>query len=558
MDARAGARLYPTEGPHKVRTLRHYAWTGSPIMIRTRLTTFALVAMASAFAQSAFAEAPEALGKVHFQTSCKPDAQQLFDQGMLYQHSFWYRASQKSFEDALKADPECAIAYWGIALSLLYNPHVAPPVKNLAEGAAALEKGRALGAKTPRERDYIEALGAMYTDYDKVDHRTRVLAYLKAMEQLAQRYPDDDEAQIHYALALNVAASPADKTYANQLKGAAILEKIWTRQPEHPGIAHYLIHLYDTPALAEKGTRGGAPLRQGGAGRGARAAHAVAHFHPPRLLAGVDCFQHRIGARCEASWGSPRPAALDGLSGLCLSAARTGRQGQDRHRRHDEGHRPHGDFPSRAVRAGCFAGALRDRARRLEGRSRAASPPSPLANVQAITYFARALGAARSGNPDAAKIDIAKLVELRDKLRDAKDGYWSEQVDIQRQVATAWVLYAEGKRADALNAMSAAADAEDKTEKHPVTPGVPRPARELYGVMLLDSGNAKEALIAFEATLKKEPNRLGAYAGAATSAEKAGDKAKAREYYEKILAIADGADDSRTEIADARAYLKKL
>jgi tetratricopeptide (TPR) repeat protein len=184
--------------------------------------------------------------------------------------------------------------------------------------------------------------------------------------------------------------------------------------------------------------------------------------------------------------------------------------------------------------------------------------PSPLANVQAITHFVRALGAARSGNPEAAKVDIARLTELRDKLRDAKDGYWSEQVDIQRQVATAWVLYAEGKRDDALNAMSAAADAEDKTEKHPVTPGVPKPARELYGVMLLDSGNAREALTAFEATLKKEPNRLGAYVGAAASAERTGDKAKAKDYYEKIVAIADGADNSRTEVADARAYLKKL
>src|SRR4029077_14089556 len=157
--------------------------------------TGASLALSAAFGQTDDSK----LGKVHFETSCKPEAQQLFDQGMLYQHSFWYRASQKSFEDVLKADPECAIAYWVIALSLLYNPHVAPPVKNLGEGAAALEKGRAVGAKTPRERDYIEALGAMYTDYDKVDHRTRVLAYLKAMEQLAQRYPDDDEAQIHYA-----------------------------------------------------------------------------------------------------------------------------------------------------------------------------------------------------------------------------------------------------------------------------------------------------------------------------------------------------------------------
>jgi tetratricopeptide (TPR) repeat protein len=183
--------------------------------------------------------------------------------------------------------------------------------------------------------------------------------------------------------------------------------------------------------------------------------------------------------------------------------------------------------------------------------------PSPLAHVPAITHFARALGAARSGNPEAAKADIAKLGELRDKLRDAKDGYWSEQLDIQRQVASAWVLYAEGKPDDALIAMSAAADAEDKTEKHPVTPGVPKPARELYGVMLLESGNAKDALTAFEATLKKEPNRLGAYAGAAMAAEKSGESVKAQEYYTKVVTIAEGADRTRPEVADARAFLQK-
>jgi len=182
--------------------------------------------------------------------------------------------------------------------------------------------------------------------------------------------------------------------------------------------------------------------------------------------------------------------------------------------------------------------------------------PSPLAQVQAITYFARALGAARSGNPEAAKVDIAKLVELRDRLRDAKDAYWSEQVDIQSQVASAWVLYAEGKYDDALKAMSAAATAEDKTEKHPVTPGVPRPARELYGVMLLERGMPNEALAAFEATLKKEPNRLGAYVGAAKAADKAGDSGKARTYYEKVVTIAGGADGSRSDVADARAHLK--
>ena len=527
-------------------------------MIKTGLTTIAVAAVAWAFGPSASAAPPEALGKVHFETSCKPDAQQRFDHAMLYQHSFWYRASQNSFEDALKADPDCAIAYWGIALSLLYNPHVAPPVKNLAEGAAVLEKGKAAGAKTQRERDYIDALSAMYTDYDKIDHRTRVLAYLKAMEQLAQRYPDDDEAQIYYALALNVAASPADKTYANQLKGAEILEKIWTRQPEHPGIAHYLIHLYDTPALAEKGLAA--------ARRYAKVAPAAAHAQhmPSHIFTRLGYWQESIASNIESVRVAKDAAdfhdQLHAMDYLVYAYLQIGQDGKAKAVLDDmnavtgftETFLP-GPYalavsPARyAIERGDWKTAAGLQVR-----------PSPLANVQAITYSARALGAARSGNPEAAKIDIAKLAELRDKLRDAKDGYWSEQVDIQQRVATAWVLYAEGKRDDALKAMSAAADAEDKTEKHPVTPGVPKPARELYGVMLLDSGSAREALTAFEATLKKEPNRLGAYVGAATSAEKAGDKAKARDYYEKIVAIADGADNTRSEVADARAYLKKL
>jgi tetratricopeptide (TPR) repeat protein len=183
--------------------------------------------------------------------------------------------------------------------------------------------------------------------------------------------------------------------------------------------------------------------------------------------------------------------------------------------------------------------------------------PSPLAHVQAITHCARAIGAARSGNPEAAKADIARLGELRDKLRDAKDAYWSGQVDIQSQVAAAVVLFAEGKHDDALKAMSAAADAEDATEKHPVTPGVPKPAREWYGVLLLENGNASEALAAFEATLKKEPNRLGAYVGAAKAAEKADDLAKAQEYYKKVVAIAGDADKSRVEVGEARAFLTR-
>jgi len=214
----------------------------------------ALAAMSVSLSQPALAQSDDRkLGKVQFEISCKPEAQSQFNGAMLYQHSFWYRGSQKMFEDALKTDPECGIAYWGIALSLLYNPHAPPPTPNLPLGLAAIEKGKAIGAKTQRERDYLDALRVMYADYEKIDHRTRLLAYAKAMEALAQRYPKDDEAQIHYALALNTSASPADKTYANQLKGAAILEPIAKRQPQHPGVAHYLIHLYDYPVIAEKG-----------------------------------------------------------------------------------------------------------------------------------------------------------------------------------------------------------------------------------------------------------------------------------------------------------------
>ena len=522
------------------------------------LVLAASAASVISLSQPAVAQADnEKLGKVHFDTSCKPDAQKLFDQGMLYQHSFWYRASQKSFEETLKADPDCAIAYWGIALSLLYNPHVAPPVKNLAEGVAAIEKGKALHAKTQRERDYLDALAAMYTNYDKVDHRTRVLAYLKAMEQLAQRYPDDDEAQIHYALALNVAASPADKTYANQLKGAAILEKIWTRQPEHPGIAHYLIHLYDTPALAEKGLEA--------ARRYAKVAPAAAHAQhmPSHIFTRVGYWNESIASNIVAARVAKEAADLhEQLHAMDYLVYAYLQLGEDQKAKAVLDDMTTVSGFTETFLVGPYALAVSPARYAVErGDWKAAAAlqvrPSPLSQVQAITYSARALGAARSGDPQAAKADIAKLAELRDKLREAKDTYWSEQVDIQWQVATAWVLYAEGKRDDALKAMSAAADAEDKTEKHPVTPGVPKPARELYGVMLFESGMAKEALAAFEATLKKEPNRLEDYVGAAKAAEKSGDLAKAREYYGKVVAIAGNGDKTRTEIAEARAFLEK-
>src|SRR3982075_1998483 len=291
-----GIRIYPQPGrPFHKRRLVRSGQNGRRTM-RTTLAAAVALSTGILFAQTAYGQAnDEKLGKVNFETSCKEEAQKLFNQGMLYQHSFWYRASQRTFEDVLKADPECDIAYWGTALSLLWNPHVAPPAKNLAEGAAAIVKGKSVGAKTARERDYLDALGVMYADYDKVDHRTRIVAYAKTMEQLAQRYPNDDEAQIHYALALNTSASPADKTYTSQLKGAAILEVISRRQPEHPGVAHYLIHLYDYPPIAEKGLDA--------ARRYAKIAPAAAHAQhmPSHIFTRVGYWSESIASNAEAA-----------------------------------------------------------------------------------------------------------------------------------------------------------------------------------------------------------------------------------------------------------------
>jgi hypothetical protein len=526
--------------------------------VKKTAATAIAAALGLTLAQPALAQADhQKLGKVHFETSCKPDAQKQFDRAILYQHSFWYRASQMAFEDALKADPECGMAYWGIALSLLWNPHVPAPAKNLGEGAAAIAKGKSVGANTQRERDYIDALAVIYADHDKLGHLPRTQAYAKAMEQVALRYPQDDEAQIHYALALNTSASPADKSYANQLKGAAILEPIFMRQPQHPGVAHYLIHLYDYPPIAEKGLKA-ARLYAKIAPDAAHAQHMPSHIFT-RVGYWQESIDSNIVAARVAKASSDLHDQLHSMDYLVYAHLQLGQDAKAKAVLDDM--TTVAGFTETFL-PGPYAMAASPARYTIErGDWKAAAAlqvrPNPLPHIQAITHFARALGAARSGNPEAAKADIAKLGELRDKLIAAKDGYWSEQVNIQVKVASAWLLSAEGKHDEALKAMSAAADAEDATEKHPVTPGVPKPARELYGVMLLERGKPAEALAPFEATLKKEPNRLGAYVGAAKAAELSGNTEKAREYYGKVVAIAADADKTRTDVSEARAFLAK-
>jgi tetratricopeptide (TPR) repeat protein len=508
--------------------------------------------------------ADQQLGNVHFPTSCNEVAQRRFDRAMRFQHSFWYSAAKEVFEEALKADPNCAIAYWGVALSLLNNPHSPIPANNLSPGHAALQKAKAIGAKTERERDYIDALMHMYADYEKTPHGQRIRGYLKAMEALAQKYPNDDEAQIAYAITLNTSASPADKTYAQQLKGAAILEPISQRLPQHPGVTHYLIHLYDYPALARKGLEA--------ANRYAKIAPAAPHAQhmPSHIYTRVGLWKESIASNAESVKAAQATKEFgDQMHGrdymvyAYLQLARDHEAGtviEDMTKTTGFGPTAFGAHFALAASPARYAVERGD----WKAATQLTVRESRFPQTMAITHFARALGAARTGQPDAAKAEIAKLTELRDKLQQAKIGYWAEQVEIQRQVASAWTLYAEGKYDEALAAMSKAADAEDKTEKSPVTPGPLAPARELYGEMLLLRGQAKEALAAFEATQAKEPNRFHGFAGAARAAEKLGNKAVAKANYEKLLAMTEAtgpqlaaAQAERPELAGAREFVTK-
>jgi len=527
-------------------------------MRKTLLATtvsVAALALSSSRPLVAQSDVDQQLGSVHFQTSCNEVAQRRFDRAMRYQHSYWYVPAKEVFEEALKADPTCAIAQWGIALTLLDNPHNAIPQSNLAPGLAAILKAKAMGAKTERERDYIDALMLMYADYDKLSHVQRIRLFRDAQEKIAAKYPDDDEAQIAYAITLNTSADPNDKTYAQQMKGAAILEPISQRLPRHPGVTHYLIHLYDYPETAAKGLEA--------ANRYAKIAPAAPHAQhmPSHIYTRVGYWKQSI----DSNVGSVKAAKAEKSVGNYLHAQDYMvyahlQLGQDKQAQAViDDMIQESDFKAGVLGAHYALAASSARYAVERGDWNTASQlqvrPSSFPFVMAISHFARALGAARSGKPDAAKPDITKLAELRDKLREAKDTYWAEIVDIQRQAAAAWVLHAEGKYDEALKAMSAAADAEDKTEKHAVTPGPLAPARELYGEMLLERGMAKEALAAFEATKAKEPNRFRGFLGAAQAAEKLGDKTAAKANYEKLLALTTGSDSDRPELAAARKFV---
>src|SRR5262245_6560582 len=347
---------------------------------------------------------------------------------MRYQHSFWYIPAREIFEEVLKADPTCALAHWGIALTLLDNPHNAIPQSNLAPGLAAIQKAKAISAQTERERDYIDALLVMYADYDKLSHAQRIRSFRDGQEKMAAKYPDDDEAQIAYAITLNTSADLNDKTHAQQLKGGAILEPISKRLPRHPGVTHYLIHLYDYPELAAKGLDA--------ANRYAQIAPAAPHAQhmPSHIYTRVGYWKESI----DSNIASVKAAKSEKSVGNYLHAQDYMvyahlQLGQDKQARvvMDEMMRET-DFKASVLGAD-YAFAASPARYAVErgdwnGASQLPIRPSNFNFVVAISHFARALGAARSGKPEAAHADIAKLVELRDKLRESKDLYWSEIV----------------------------------------------------------------------------------------------------------------------------------
>jgi hypothetical protein len=450
------------------------------------------------------------------------------------------------------------MAHWGVAMTRLGNPFNWPPgPQAIEEGWAAVEKARVAGGKTPREQAYIAAIEVFYNDAEKIDHRTRALAYERAMEQLSRTYPDDREAAIFYALALNATAPPTDKTYANQLKAAEILEQIFAAYPSHPGVAHYLIHSYDYPPIAQRGLA--AARRYASIAPAApHALHMPAHIFTRRGFWQESIDSNRASA---ASTKNHREKlhAMDYLTYAYLQLA----QDQAARRVLDDMQALENINVEHFVSAYALAAMPSRYALERRQWTEAAALTLPYSDFpwrrfpqsEAVLVFARALGAARSGNVEAARRDLTRLQELRDALAAAKLGYWQEQVDIQHQVVNAWVTLAQGQRDAALQGMRAAADRENATEKATVTPGPIIPARELLGEMLLAVHEPQLALQAFETSMQIEPNRFWGLYGAAQAAELAGDRDKARTYYTQLLTLAKHADSERPALATIRAFL---
>ncbi len=508
----------------------------------------------------------ERLGKVHFDTSCQPGVGAAFDRAVALLHSFWYAAAIEAFEGVAKQDPSCAMAHWGTALAIWGNPLGGTrTAQTLERGRAAIERARAAGAKTERERAYIAAVEALYGG--DAPQAARAIAYERAMEAVVARNPSDTEAKIFYAIALNASADPADKTYTKQLKAAGILETAFRRQPDHPGIAHYLIHSYDVPALAAKGL----PAARRYAAIAPDAPHAL-HM-PSHIFTRVGAWQDSIDsnhASASAAKKANSPAeelhAMDYQAYAYLQLARD----DDARRVLDEaeailarveagsGYGLAGVYGASAIRArvALERGAWTDAAA-LKSQN------TTFPHADAVILFARALGAARAGRAADARQSAEALQPLVETLRSRAEPYWAGQVEIQRKAALAWALHADGRTTDALALARQAADEEDATEKSPISPGPIAPARELLAELLLEAKQPAAALVEFEKAMLREPGRFRSLAGAMRAAEAAGDRARARKYARALSTLAaptasrsKSGSPARPDLVEAARILK--
>ncbi|MFU8858433.1 MAG: hypothetical protein ACNA8S_15690 [Deferrisomatales bacterium] len=510
---------------------------------------------------------PEQLGEVSFAVSCSDAAQREFNRAMALFHSFWFDPARASFAKVLQHDPECGMAHWGISLMSMGNPFTWAANPNASRaGAPAAAEALRVGAKTERERGYIAALGALFEDWESTEFRPRALAFEKAMEALAARHPEDIEAQILYALALNVTALPSDKSFANQKKAAALLEPLLQRYPKHPGVAHYLIHTYDYAELAEKGLA---------AARAYSAiAPAVPHaLHmPSHVFARVGLWQEVVeGNRASylAAKGELQETTLgigtyDALHAMDYMVFGHLQQAEDELAKQlvDEAGAIRSvnveNFVAAYALAAMPARYALERGDWAQAATLRLTPPDlaweRFPQAESILVFTRGLGAARSGDLAAARADVGRLEALQEAMRAAAMGYWPGQTAFQLSAVRAWIALAEGHGEEALRLMREAAEAEEASDKHPVTPGNVVPTRELLGEMLLELVRPSEALAEFQRSLQRDPNRFRGIYGAARAAEEAGDRATARVYYERLQALASS-DAPRPELAHARAFL---
>jgi tetratricopeptide (TPR) repeat protein len=512
---------------------------------------FAAGLITAALASGASGQQDEKLGKVVFPTSCDPNVQAEFDRGVAMLHSYWFLIARRTFEGILQQDPACAMAHWGVAMDYLGNTLATTPTPADSQAAwDALEKARVAGAKTPRERDWIEALSAYFRDHDKVAVNARLTAYNAAMERMAQSYPDDYEVQVFYALTLQASAQKNDLTYANQIKSAALLEKLFEQNPQHPGVTHYLIHAYDFAPLAEKGIAS--------ARRYARIAPAVPHARhmPSHIYSMVGLWEESIASNASALEIQPdyyhasdftvyahlqlaQDAKADAMIRKSLATA-------------DRGDRPI-NFVNFTAKAAMPARYVLERA---DWAGAAALPMNPTQYPMAdsLIRFTRGLGMARTGDLAGAKEEIEAMKVLRTTLQRAEQSYWADRTDEQMLAISGWVALKEGDRDQALRFMRAAADNEDGSLKHVAMENRLYPFRELLGELLLEMGQPAAALNEFETALKQTPNRFRAFWGAARAADSAGNRQKASEYFGKLVDLAKNADTERQEIREAKAY----